>query len=96
MKEAGYNNEKVVFLHAAFRAAEPGRPGGGGPDRRAGFNVDFRSSDFATAAERRRSKAPVENGGWSIVPIVWNGIDLVNPLADPAVSYNCSDSNPGW
>ncbi len=30
------------------------------------------------------------------MPIVWNGIDMVNPLADPAVSYNCSESNPGW
>ncbi len=97
LKEAGYNNEKVVFLHAASSALL--NPVGlvvADQIRRAGFNVDFRSSDFATVAERRRSKAPVENGGWSIVPIVWNGIDLVNPLADPAVSYNCSDSNPGW
>jgi peptide/nickel transport system substrate-binding protein len=30
------------------------------------------------------------------VPIVWNGIDMVNPLSDPAVSYNCSQYNPGW
>ncbi len=64
--------------------------------RQAGFNVDFRTSDFATVAERRRSRAPVEQGGWSVIPIVWNGIDMVNPLSDPAVSYNCSDSNPGW
>jgi peptide/nickel transport system substrate-binding protein len=47
-------------------------------------------------AERRRSRAPIEKGGWSVIPIVWNGIDLVNPLSDPAVSYNCSDNNPGW
>jgi peptide/nickel transport system substrate-binding protein len=64
--------------------------------RRAGFNVDLKTSDYATVSERRRSQAPVEQGGWSVAPIVWNGIDLVNPLSDPTVSYNCSQSNPGW
>lgn len=97
LKEAGYQGEKVVFLHAASSALL--NPVGlvvADQMRRAGFNVDFRSSDFATVADRRRSKAPVENGGWSVIPIVWNGIDLVNPLADPAVGLNCSESNPGW
>lgn len=97
LKEAGYKNEPVVMLHAATSALL-NSVGLVVADqmRRAGFNVDVRTSDFATVAERRRSRAPVENGGWSLVPIVWNGIDLVNPLADPAVGYNCSESNPGW
>jgi peptide/nickel transport system substrate-binding protein len=97
LKQAGYHDEPVVFLHAASSALL--NPVGlivADQMRRAGFNVDFRSSDFATVAQRRRSRAPVEEGGWSVVPIVWNGIDMVNPLADPAVSYNCSESNPGW
>jgi peptide/nickel transport system substrate-binding protein len=97
LKQAGYNNEPVVFLHAASSALL--NPVGlvvADQMRRAGFNVDFRSSDFATVAERRRSRAPVEKGGWSVIPIVWNGIDMVNPLSDPAVSYNCSESNAGW
>ena len=47
-------------------------------------------------SQRRLSRAPVEQGGWSLVPIVWNGIDLVNPLSNPAVSQNCSPHNPGW
>ncbi len=97
LKEAGYHNEPVVFLHAASSALL--NPVGlvvADQMRQAGFNVDVRTSDFATVADRRRSRAAVENGGWSVVPIVWNGIDMVNPLADPAVSYNCSESNPGW
>jgi peptide/nickel transport system substrate-binding protein len=97
LKEAGYRNEPVVLLHASTSAIL--NPVGlivADQMRQAGFNVDFRTSDFATVAERRRSRAPVENGGWSVIPIVWNGIDMVNPLSDPAVSYNCSDSNPGW
>jgi peptide/nickel transport system substrate-binding protein len=64
--------------------------------KHAGFNVDVRTSDYATEAQRRMSRAPVEQGGWSVTPIVLNGIDLVNPLSDPLVSNNCSDHDPGW
>ncbi len=97
LKEAGYNNEPVVVLHASTSALlDPVGLITAEQMRQAGFNVDLRTSDFATVADRRRSRAPVEKGGWSVVPIVWNGIDLVNPLSDPAVSYNCSESNPGW
>jgi peptide/nickel transport system substrate-binding protein len=97
LKEAGYNGEKVVFLHAATSALlDPVGLVVADQMRQAGFNVDFRTSDYATVAERRRSRAPVENGGWSVAPIVWNGIDLVNPLSDPTVSNNCTENYPGW
>jgi peptide/nickel transport system substrate-binding protein len=97
LREAGYNNEPVVLLHAETSALL--NPIGlvmADQLKRAGFNVDLRTSDFATVAQRRMSRAPVEQGGWSLVPIVWNGIDLVNPLSNPAVSQNCSPHNPGW
>lgn len=97
LKEAGYKNEPVVFLHASTSAIL--NPVGlvvADQMKRAGFNVDVRTSDFATIAEKRRNRGPVEAGGWSVIPIVWNGVDMVNPLSDPAVSYNCSDSNPSW
>lgn len=97
LKEAGYKNEKVVFLHAATSALlDPVGLVVADQMQRAGFNVDFRTSDYATVAERRRSRAPVENGGWSVAPIVWNGIDMVNPLSDPTVSNNCTENYPGW
>ena len=40
-------------------------------------------------AQRRLNRGPVEQGGWSITPVVWNGIDLVNPLANTGIAYNC-------
>lgn len=97
LREAGYNNEPVVLLHAETSALL--NPIGlvvADQLRRAGFNVDVRTSDFATVSQRRMSRAPVEQGGWSVIPIVWNGIDLVNPLSNPAVSQNCSPLYPGW
>ena len=64
--------------------------------KRIGFNVDIQTSDFATIAARRASRAPVSEGGWSAIPVIWNAIDLLNPLTDPAVFNNCNQYNPGW
>jgi peptide/nickel transport system substrate-binding protein len=97
LKEAGYNNEPVALLHASTSALL-NNPGLVYADlmKKAGFNVDVRTSDFATVAQRRTSKAPVSEGGWSTMAIVWSGIDLVNPLSDPGVTNNCAETYPGW
>jgi peptide/nickel transport system substrate-binding protein len=97
LKEAGYKNEPVVFLHAQSSAVL--NPVGlviADQMKRAGFNVDVRTSDYATVAQRRLSKAPVAQNGWSVVPLIINGIDMVNPLSDLLVSFNCLQGNPGW
>ncbi len=96
LREAGYNNEPVVLLHAESSAIL--NPTGlviADQLRRAGFNVDVRTSDYATVAQRRFNRGPVDQGGWSVVPLIWNGIDLVNPLSNPGTSYNCADYF-GW
>ena len=57
LKEAGYKNEKVVFLHAASSALL--NPIGlvmADQMKRAGFNIDVFTTDYATAAQRRRSR----------------------------------------
>jgi peptide/nickel transport system substrate-binding protein len=97
LKESGYNGERVVLLHAATSASlNPTGLVEADILKRIGFNVDIQTSDFATVAARRASKAPVSEGGWSAIPVIWNGIDLVNPLSDPAVFNNCNEYNPGW
>lgn len=97
LKAAGYHNEKVVILHASTSALlNSVALVLTDQMRRAGFNVDLRTSDFATVSARMRSPAPVDAGGWSVAPIVWNGIDMTNPLSDPAVSQNCSATGRGW
>ena len=97
LKQAGYKGEPIVFLHAASSAVL--NPIGlviADELRQAGFNVDFRTSDYATVAAARLSKAPVAQNGWSVVPLIFNGIDLLNPLTNLMVSFNCLDGNPGW
>ncbi|PZW44765.1 peptide/nickel transport system substrate-binding protein [Humitalea rosea] len=96
LRESGYNNEPVVFLHSQSSALL--NPMGlviADQMKRAGFNVQLATSDYATVAQRRFNRGPVNEGGWSVVNIIWNGVDLVNPLANPGVAYNCADYS-GW
>ena len=37
----------------------------------------------------------MEQEGWSVAPLVLNGIDPVNPSTEPLVSANCSSHAPG-
>jgi ABC-type transport system substrate-binding protein len=97
LSEAGYKGEPVVFLHAGTSAVlNPVGSVLAEQLKQAGFNVDLRTSDYATVAARRLKKSPVADGGWSVSPLVMTGIDLVNPLAQQMVSLNCMENNPGW
>lgn len=92
LRESGYNNEPVILLHAQTSALlNPIGMVVADQMRRAGFNVEMLSSDYATVAQRRLRRT-----GWALAPIVNNGIDLLNPIANPLVAFNCSDLSPGW
>jgi peptide/nickel transport system substrate-binding protein len=92
LKESGYAGEPVVVFHSRTSALL--NPIGlvvAAQLRRAGFNVQVESRDSATMQQRR-----LQRTGWSIVPIVSNGIDLLNPLASQLVAGNCLETMPGW
>lgn len=96
LREAGYANERTVVLQSQDSALI--NPIGLvviDRMRRAGFNVDVVSTDFSTVAQRRLNHEPVERGGWSLVPVVWTGYDLMNPLAHYGIAYNCLNTYPG-
>ncbi len=97
LRAAGYNNERVVILHSGDSALiSPVSLVAIEQLRRAGFNVDVRSTDWSSVAQMRLNRNPVEQNGWSVVPLVWTGFDMENPLANPAVAYSCTNSYPGW
>jgi peptide/nickel transport system substrate-binding protein len=92
LKESNYKGEPVVVFHSKTSALL--NPIGlvvAAQLRRAGFNVQVESRDSATMQQRR-----LQRTGWSIVPVVSNGIDLMNPLANPLAAGNCFDTAPGW
>lgn len=97
LREAGYNNEPVVVLHARDSALiDPIAQVAIEHLRRAGFNLDVRATDWSTVAQLRTRREPVAQGGWSLTPIVWTGFDMQNPMANPVLVYNCANVYPGW
>lgn len=96
LRAAGYKGERMVFLHPSDSAIlHPVAAVAVEQLRRAGFNVDEWTSDWASVAQRRLSREPVERGGWSAVTVIWPGIDLFNPMVNSVTAYNCRNY-PGW
>jgi peptide/nickel transport system substrate-binding protein len=97
LKEAGYSNERVVLLHSTDSATiNPISLVVIDQIRRVGFNLDVVAADYSSLAQRRLKKEPLDQGGWNLMPVVWSGYDMINPLSHYATSYSCGGSYPGW
>ncbi len=96
LRASGYNNEPLVLLHSMDSTIlNPTSLVVAERARLAGFNVQVSSADFSTQAQRRNNTEPVERGGWSAMPVVFTGYDMVNPIANYSVAYNCGNNYPG-
>jgi len=95
LRQAGYNNERVVWL-------QPGDSALINPIglvmidrlRQAGFNLDIQTSDWSSHAQRWIQRQPLNQGGWSLIPVIYTGFDLGNPLTNPGIGYNCTGNQP--
>jgi peptide/nickel transport system substrate-binding protein len=97
LREAGYNNEPIVVLHSTDSVLiDPISLVAIEQMKRLGLNVDVKTADWSTVAQMRTKRDPVAQGGWSVVPIVWTGWDMSDPLVNPALAYNCAEAYPGW
>ena len=63
--------------------------------KQAGFNLDVQTSDWSSIAARWNQNEPVSKGGWNLVPVVYTGFDMSDPLGNPGIGYNCTD-NKTW
>jgi peptide/nickel transport system substrate-binding protein len=96
LKASGYAGQKVVFLGLQEGALGPVGQLGEDLLRRLGMNVELVTVDFATMAQRRLSKAPVEQGGWSAFITGWTGGDILNPAVNPMMRGSGEKAFPGW
>jgi peptide/nickel transport system substrate-binding protein len=97
LKEAGYKGERVVLLHSVDSALiNPMSLVVIDQLRRAGFNLDVVAADYGSQAQRRLKKEGLDQGGWNLMPVVWSGYDMINPLSHYATSYSCAGTYPGW
>lgn len=95
LKQAGYKNEPIVFLQAADSALiNPMALVVIDQLKKAGFNVDIQTQDWATIAQRWLSNEAPNHGGWNLVSVIYTGFDMANPLSNPGIGYNCTGNAP--
>ncbi|MGI4955581.1 MAG: ABC transporter substrate-binding protein [Janthinobacterium lividum] len=61
-----------------------------------GINVEYVSTDWGTVVQRRASKNPVDQGGWSIFCTGWEGLNLNDPAGHYPVMGNGAAAWFGW
>ena len=94
---AGYRGEKVSFLSASnFYTMSQQVDVAADQMRRAGMNVDIVPVDFGVWLQRRASKAPVDQGGWSCTTTLLPGLDLWDPISHLPLRGNGLNAWFGW
>jgi peptide/nickel transport system substrate-binding protein len=94
---SGYKGEKIVLLdatdqpvvHAQALVTLAALKG-------AGLNVELQALDWGTLITRRASKAPIDQGGWSIFHTWASEPDLLSPAVNAALRANDGKSWFGW
>ena len=90
----GYNGEKVVVLNATdYNLLAPMGRITADILGKLGFNVELQELDFGTVMQRRGSRQPVANGGWSI----FHGL-CISPIgtSPPQNMYVQGQGAAGW
>ncbi len=65
--------------------------------RRAGMAVELQAMDWATLVQRRLSKSPVGQGGWSVFVSAPAAVDLMDPVSHIALrAAGERTALPGW
>jgi peptide/nickel transport system substrate-binding protein len=97
IKDAGYNNERIVVMSATDQPIVHNQALVTGELlRQLGLNVDFQAMDWGTLITRRGSKEPVEKNGWSIFHTWFVGPDMANPALNAALRGNGERAWFGW
>ncbi len=64
--------------------------------RRCGLNVELQAMDWGSVIQRRASKAPVDQGGWSAFITTFTGADMASPAGNLALRGNGQGGWFGW
>ena len=95
LREAGYDNERIVFLQPADSALiNPMALVVVDRLKRAGFNLDVQASDWSSLAQRWVGRQPVAEGGWNLISVIYTGFDMADPLSNVGIGYNCTNTQP--
>lgn len=97
MKEAGYTNQPMRQIAPTDHpAATPISQVVADTVKRLGFNSDLAMSDWGTVIQRRNSREPVEQGGWSIFCTAFPWVEIYDPAVHVGLRGNGKDAYFGW
>ena len=97
LQAAGAMGARLVLLNATdLSSINAATLVGADLFRRMGFNVDLVSADWGTVVQRRASRNPLEQGGWSGFFTFWSGVDHWNPASHAAIRGHGEAAWPGW
>ncbi|MDB5412373.1 MAG: transporter substrate-binding protein [Rubritepida sp.] len=97
LAEAGYRGEPIVLLDAANNATtHPLAAVASQMFGDIGMNVDTQSLDQVVVVQRRNSRAPVSEGGWSVLVTYFTGPDMFTPATHQVLRGNGADAWYGW
>jgi len=97
IKEAGYKGEKIVLLDPTdFAVLHSLALVTADLLRRLEVNVDVQAMDWGTLVNRRASKAPIDQGGWSIFLTTFPGIAILDPAVNAPLRANGAEAWFGW
>jgi len=97
LREAGYNNEKVVILSPTDIPANHNQAlVTQDLLKRLGMNVEFIATDWGSVLARRGSRNAPAQGGWSIFHTWWVGPDLANPALHAPLRAHGTAAWAGW
>jgi peptide/nickel transport system substrate-binding protein len=94
---AGYKGEKIVVMVASDYPVLNAL-GEVGVDmlQKAGMNVDVQETDWGSVVQRRASRKPPAEGGWSVFFTGFNGIDQFTPAGHLGLRGNGTNGWFGW
>lgn len=97
LRDAGYRGEKVVVINPTdFPTIGPFGQVTADLLRRLGMNVDLVETDWGSVVQRRASKSPPEQGGWSIFHTWWPSLSIINPAVSATLRGQGDSGWFGW
>jgi peptide/nickel transport system substrate-binding protein len=64
--------------------------------RRAGLDLDYAPTDWATVVQRRANREPPARGGWNALFTFFSGLDFLHPGVHILLRANGPGAWPGW
>jgi peptide/nickel transport system substrate-binding protein len=94
---AGYKGEKIVVMVASDLPVLNAM-GQVGADmlQQVGMNVDLQVTDWGSVVQRRASRKPPDQGGWSVFFTAFGGVDQYTPAGHLGLRGNGTDGWFGW